>query len=275
MDPSLSSPKSTLSTESSPQKLELLEKSQAKPELGVSSSFYSINTPLNGDLTQTSLRSKSRGFRLGYILIAAAVVGAIAFGTLYITNSGTTAGSTSSGSPGANPFMIEAAVKCKTNAECSGATPYCLWNGNCVACSSNWECAVTGSTPGKNVCSAPSCVQCLANAECSGSTPICNTKTHTCTKCSSNSECSSFSQTPVCSTAGTCVQCNHYTDCPSWSPVCNSKSTCSTCSSNSECSSIPGKPWCVNGLCVSCKSNAECSGTSPFCRSDGTCQPCS
>src|SRR5262245_26732332 len=81
---------------------------------------------------------------------------------------------------------------CFTNADCTGATPFCLVGA--------------GKSTG-------SCVQCLDNTGCTGMTPSCDLVSHACTPCTADGPPSCPDpDRPACQTygplAGACTECS-------------------------------------------------------------------
>ncbi|HVZ86038.1 MAG TPA: isopeptide-forming domain-containing fimbrial protein, partial [Polyangia bacterium] len=177
--------------------------------------------------------------------------------------------------PGAPPTPI-IVDGCATNADCSGATPYCL-----------------------TTVSPKTCVGCLSGANCSGTAPTCDTGSHACRACSGDNECSGA--TPACETSGacgqcsatntalctgaksmcdvpsaTCVQCETNANCAAPTPVCNtSTKACVGCLSDSDCGGAT--PVCDPAMrvCRGCSGDTECGGTTPACQPSGACGQCS
>ncbi|MBI5545683.1 MAG: DUF11 domain-containing protein [Deltaproteobacteria bacterium] len=156
--------------------------------------------------------------------------------------------------PGGTPTVVTV-DRCATNADCSGATPYC-------------DTSVRPTV----------CVGCLSNAGCSGSTPICDAS-HTCRACTS-SDCAA--PTPTCETsgplAGRCVQCNvgETSACVAPTALCDtSVGICVECLSGADCGG--STPLCdgVTHTCRGCLDDSQCGGATPACQPGGTCGQCS
>jgi hypothetical protein len=104
-----------LKAEAQPHNLNLFEKNTQKADLGATADSCSITTPMNVEIHEKSPSLKSKGSRFGVYLVAVAVIGAIAFGTVYLI--GHSGADSSSASDIQLPlgFDIEATTKCKTS----------------------------------------------------------------------------------------------------------------------------------------------------------------
>jgi hypothetical protein len=138
-------------------------------------------------------------------------------------------------------------AQCSTNAQCSGATPFC-----------------DGTTHACRACTA---------ADCSGATPACetlqpNVNWGKCVQCTATNAAACTGATPVCDFyTNKCVGCVTDADCPHNQPICGvpTPHTCRACTSNADCTAggtcvtTAGDPNL--GRCVACTTNAQC--TSP------------
>lgn len=143
-------------------------------------------------------------------------------------------------------------VNCRSNADCSGGTPFCV-DGDC----SN-SCQVGGCTS-PQACSPKTNQNCVTNP------------------CSTISQCSSGQ---YCSAGGSCVStCSTDYDCPDNKPKCTS-GTCveASCTTDSDCSIYSNAQYCVSLKCAAaklavgaaCTDNQSC-GMGAIC-SGGTCK---
>ena len=84
-----------------------------------------------------------------------------------------------------------ACPRCRTDAECSGATAVCdAANGACVGCTSAANC----QDPGRPACDLAShvCVACTGDGDCStAALPACDVASHRCVACGQDSQCAS------------------------------------------------------------------------------------
>ncbi|HTB56634.1 MAG TPA: isopeptide-forming domain-containing fimbrial protein [Polyangia bacterium] len=177
--------------------------------------------------------------------------------------------------PGAPPTPI-VVDGCASNADCSGATPYCLTTASprvCVACLSNANCGGTTPTcdPATHACRA-----CAGDSECTGATPACEAS-GACGQCSATNATSCTGTVSICDVPiTTCVQCVTDANCAAPTPVCNpSSKTCVGCLGNSDCGGAT--PVCDPALrvCRGCSGDTECSGGTPACEPSGACGVCS
>ncbi len=179
------------------------------------------------------------------------------------------------GGPGAPPTPI-VVDGCASNADCSGATPYCLTTASprvCVGCLSGANCSGNAPTcdTGTHACRA-----CAGDNECGGATPACETS-GACGQCSASNTALCAGATPVCDVPiTTCVECVTSANCAAPTPVCNgSTKTCVGCLSNSDCGGAT--PVCDPAMlvCRGCSSDGECGGSTPACQPSGACGVCS
>jgi hypothetical protein len=90
---------------------------------------------------------------------------------------------------GATPYCVDRlCVECRTSAECQGGSPICSSSHACVSCA--W--ADGGCPANAPACEADSgrCVECVSNDGCAEpSRPICDSASHTCVRCSDDEQC--------------------------------------------------------------------------------------
>ena len=189
---------------------------------------------------------------------------------------------------------------------CSGSTPVCAENGQCVQCLVKGDCdgdkecinnicevvdacknvtceggkecvdgvcvCPSGKIDNNGICEGPDCAN--GGISCSGSTPVC-AENGQCVECTSNSHCSGGKE---CS--------GNVCKCPSSKPYL-SGSTCVECTSDSQCSGgkecsgnvckcPSSKPYLSGSTCVECTSDSQCSDgkkcISNFCQTVDACE---
>lgn len=164
---------------------------------------------------------------------------------------------------------------CGAGAPCAGDTPFCDGkSGACVACDPTSNAGCSGTTP---VCTPEGqCVGCAAGANSCPQGQIC-LPTGAC-ECKNSEDCA-VPSAPVCDEAiKQCRGCSRADECQGASPACDTSSgRCVECVTNTECGSRAGTPFCDPGTnrCVSCLTSGDCtSAQTPICSDSRVCVEC-